>query len=148
MAVVEVIRTGRARDQILATCARNIWLLTYMFNVQLVVNHIPGLCNITADLLSRWQGSDVQYAQLHSLVPQHQWMPVHIDLTKLNQYIYISCANYTLYLQKLVEPLPHWLPGPCKGCILASDQLLGFSTPGCLGTSWHSWRGQIPTYLR
>ena len=87
MAVVEVIRTGWARDKILATCARNIWLLTSMFNVQLVVNHIPGLCNVTADLLSRWQGSDVQYAQLHSLVPQHQWMPVHIDLTKLNQYI-------------------------------------------------------------
>ena len=87
MAVVEVIRTGRARDQILATCARNIWLLTSMFNIQLVVDHIPGVKNVIADLLSRWQGSSVQHNQLHILVPQHHWMPVHIDFTKLNQHI-------------------------------------------------------------
>ena len=57
MAVVEVIRYGRARDPVLATCARNIWLLTSMFNIELVINHIPGLHNVTADLLSRWQGT-------------------------------------------------------------------------------------------
>ena len=28
MAVVEIIRSGRARDPILAKCARNIWLIT------------------------------------------------------------------------------------------------------------------------
>ena len=87
MAVVEVIRTGRARDQILATCARNIWLLTSMFNIQLVVNHIPGVKNVIADLLSRWQGSCAQHNQLQTLVPQHHWMLVHIDFTKLNQHI-------------------------------------------------------------
>ena len=53
MAVVEVIRYGRARDPVLATCARSIWLLTSMFNIDLGVNHIPGLHNVTADLLSR-----------------------------------------------------------------------------------------------
>ena len=87
MAVVEVIKTGRARDPILATCARNIWLLISMFNIELVVNHIPGVCNVVADLLSRWQGSPVQCQQLDTLVPKHQWMPVHVDLTKLNRYI-------------------------------------------------------------
>ena len=55
-AVVEVLRSGRARDPILATCARNIWLLTSIFNIQLMVNHIPGVKNEMADLLSRWQG--------------------------------------------------------------------------------------------
>ena len=53
MAVVEVLRSGKARDSILATCARNIWLLSAMFNVELLVNHIPGSHNTVADLLSR-----------------------------------------------------------------------------------------------
>ena len=33
MAVVEVIRSGKARDQTLAKCARNIWLITSIFNI-------------------------------------------------------------------------------------------------------------------
>ena len=57
MAVVEVLRSGRARDGVLAMCARNIWLLSAMFNVELVINHIPGCTNDIADLLSRWQGT-------------------------------------------------------------------------------------------
>ena len=40
MAVVEVLKSGKARDPILATCARNIWLLTAIFNIQLTVTHI------------------------------------------------------------------------------------------------------------
>ena len=52
--VVEVLKTGRARDEILAACARNIWLLTSIFNIQL---HIQGAKNTTADLLSRWRGT-------------------------------------------------------------------------------------------
>ena len=35
LAVVEVLRAGKARDNVLATCARNIWLLTSLFNIQL-----------------------------------------------------------------------------------------------------------------
>ena len=42
MVVVNVIRSGRARDHILAKCAHNIWLITSIFNINLVVNHIPG----------------------------------------------------------------------------------------------------------
>ena len=45
MAVVEVLRSGKARDPILATCARNIWLLTAIFNIQLTATHIPGVQN-------------------------------------------------------------------------------------------------------
>ena len=57
MAVVEFLKSGRARDTVLAMCARNIWLLSAMFNVELVVNYIPGCHNVIADLLSRWQGT-------------------------------------------------------------------------------------------
>ena len=35
MAVVDVIRSGHARDQILAKCAHNIWIITYIFNIWL-----------------------------------------------------------------------------------------------------------------
>ena len=87
MAVVDVLRTRKARDGILATCARNIWLLTSLFNIQLLVNHIPGIHNETADLLSRWQGTDKQFHLLSTLVPNYEWMPVHLDHTQLNANI-------------------------------------------------------------
>ena len=87
MAVVEVLRSGKARDAILATCARNIWLLTSLFNIQLVVNHIPGKYNETADLLSRWKGTDIQFNTLSSLVPYYKWMPVHLDHIQLSQNV-------------------------------------------------------------
>ena len=45
IAVVDVLRSGKARDTVLATCARNIWLLTSLFNIHLIVNHIPGMQN-------------------------------------------------------------------------------------------------------
>ena len=87
MAVVEVLNTGCARDVILATCARNIWLLAAMYNVQMTVNHIPGVSNVIADLLSRWQGTATDAVKLHKLLPNFQWVPVHIDHTKLNEDI-------------------------------------------------------------
>ena len=72
MAVVEVLNIGRARDLMLATSARNIWLLTSMNNIELVVTHIPGVTNIVADLLSRWQGSHHDITKLNDLIPDHQ----------------------------------------------------------------------------
>ena len=87
MVVVEVIRSGKARDQTLAKCARNIWLITSIFNIHLVVNHIPGECNTVADLLSRWKGSANDFQKLGDLLPKFQWVPVHIDITKLNDCI-------------------------------------------------------------
>ena len=87
MAVVEVLNTGRAKDAILATCARNIWLLASIYNVHMVINHIPGVSNVIADLLSRWQGTALNMQTLSNLVPSFQWVPVHIDHTKLNEDI-------------------------------------------------------------
>ena len=84
MAVVEVLNTGRARDQMLATSARNIWLFTSMYDIDLVVTHIPGVTNVVADLLSRWQHNDQNISKLNKLVIDHQWLPVHIDHTILN----------------------------------------------------------------
>ena len=52
IAIVEVLTFGRAKDQIMATCDRNIWLLAAMFNVNIIISHIKGLDNSLADLLS------------------------------------------------------------------------------------------------
>ena len=54
MAVVEVLNTGRARDQILAACARNVWLIAATYNIEFTFSHISGQYNSTTDLLSRW----------------------------------------------------------------------------------------------
>ena len=87
MAVVEVLRAGRARDQILVTCARNIWLICAIYNIDLLVAHIPGKENVLADLLSRWQFSDTNVASLNAILPDFQWVPTHLDLTLLNHTI-------------------------------------------------------------
>ena len=84
MAVVDVLRSGKARHAILATCARNIWLLTSLFNIHLTVNHTPGICIKTVDLLSRWHGSEVQFQKLSELLPNYQWMLTNLHHTHLN----------------------------------------------------------------
>ena len=80
MAVVEVLRNGRARDNTLALLARNIWLICAMFNIHITVLHIPGRSNVLADLLSRWQFSSVVFQLLSNLI----WVRTHLDLTLLS----------------------------------------------------------------
>ena len=67
IAVVEVLTFGRTRDSAMVTCARNIWLLSAMFNVNIIVSHIRVLDNTVADLISRWCNTD-HVVKLHSLV--------------------------------------------------------------------------------
>ena len=78
--VVQVLTTGRARDDILAACARNIWLLRSMNNIQLHVTHIQGSKYTIADLLSRWRGTPAYIDKLYVLLPDHIWLNTHVDL--------------------------------------------------------------------
>ena len=66
MAVVEVLHNGRARDNTLALLVRNTWLICAMFNIHIVVLHIPGRNNVLADLPSRWQFS-LKIMRLYSM---------------------------------------------------------------------------------
>ena len=43
LAVLKVLYSGKARDSILATNARNVWMLTALYNISLVVTHIQGM---------------------------------------------------------------------------------------------------------
>ena len=87
LAVVEVLTLGRAKDTTLATCARNIWLLSAIYNVNLVVSHIKGIDNTEADLLSRWNATPDNVQKLNQLVECPLWVDTHIILTLFNHDI-------------------------------------------------------------
>ena len=86
-AVVDTLNSGRARDDILATCARNIWLLTAMFNITLVTSHVYGAKNALADLLSRWGKTPDNEEKLAQFIKNPIWVDTHLDLTLLNYSI-------------------------------------------------------------
>ena len=45
-AVVQVLSTGNTRDTVLGACARNIWLITAMYNISIDFTHIVGTQNV------------------------------------------------------------------------------------------------------
>ena len=51
LAVVEVLTSDKIKDDFLAMCARNVWLITSLFNIELLVTHIPGKNNNIAHCL-------------------------------------------------------------------------------------------------
>ena len=78
--VVQVY-TGKAKDPFLATCARNVWLITAILNIEIIVIHVPDK-NPIADLLSRWVTT--VNPELRQWWPDFIWINTHTDLTKLN----------------------------------------------------------------
>ena len=87
LAVVEILSFGKARDHIMATCARNIWLLVAIYNINVVVTHIRGRDNSVADLLSRWYQTSDNHHKLYEFIELPIWVDVHLDLTLLNHDI-------------------------------------------------------------
>ena len=85
--MIEVLTTGRPKEQILATCARNVWLLTAIFNIHIVVTHISGVTNTVADLLSRRHHTVQNHSKLNLLLPYHTWIYPHVDLMLSNENI-------------------------------------------------------------
>ena len=84
LAVMQVLQEGKARDPLLATIAKNIWMLTCLFNIYFLVTHTAGKENAIAGLLFRWWVTD---NRSQKLLPTYQWVPTHIDLVQLNHSI-------------------------------------------------------------
>ena len=61
VAVVNVMKSGRARDPFLGACARSVWFESTLADTHLHYGHIMGKRNRVADLLSR-------YLMLHGLI--------------------------------------------------------------------------------
>ena len=76
MAVVNVCKTAYTQDIELTAYIRNIWLLTASLDIWLVVEHIRGKQNVTADLLSRWKDNQTDKQQLNKLVGGPNWCHV------------------------------------------------------------------------
>ena len=51
------LSSGRSWDAFLGTVARNVWLITVTYDIELFAYHIPGKDNGLADSLSRWYGA-------------------------------------------------------------------------------------------
>ena len=63
MAVVEVINSSKTKDEFLATCLRELWLVVAQNEFELQAVHLPGEENRVADWLSRWH-IDHKYPEL------------------------------------------------------------------------------------
>ena len=78
MAVVQVVGSGKAKDPYLATCLRNLWLLTASHDIELTLEHIQGAKNTTADFLSRIYSNNVSnISELARLKQEYIWERVH-----------------------------------------------------------------------
>ena len=80
----EVLTTDKTKDPSVATCARNIWLITPIFNIEIIAIHVPGKHNQIADLLSRWVITVNPEYKLTQYLPNFIWINTHIDLAKLS----------------------------------------------------------------
>ena len=85
--VFQVCNNGYTRDSFLASCIRNIWFHTSIWDISLEVAHIPGYHNKTADLLSRWQNNDTCNETLGKLVNDPVWCRVDESLFHIDENI-------------------------------------------------------------
>jgi hypothetical protein len=85
---VNILNSNRGRDPTLHTIARNLWLVEASLDCTISFSHIKGVCNSTADLLSRWSTKKNPLATLFSLlnaVPV--WIPPPPDALFLDTNI-------------------------------------------------------------
>ena len=83
-AVVKVLSAGKARDPYLGACARNIWYMAALSDIDLQYVHVLGKNNVVADLLSRWQYSLANVVQLETLVKNPVWLPVSVEMLEID----------------------------------------------------------------
>ena len=83
-AVVKVLSAGKARDPFLGSCARNVWYLAALADIDLQYEHILGRDNTAADLLSRWQFTQQNVMQLQQLIENPVWLPVSINMLEVD----------------------------------------------------------------
>ena len=86
LAVVHTLNSGRAWDEYLGTIARNIWLLTASFDIDLTVVHIPGADNRLADELSRWFSGSLSQIAFTNLLT-YDWILVLDEHLLVNNII-------------------------------------------------------------
>ena len=86
-AVVAALNNFKIKDRIFLLCVRNIWLELAVANIDLVVEHIPGVNNVYADILSKWEARDkFAYSDIEKL-HKCDWYSIDDSYFYLNPYI-------------------------------------------------------------
>ena len=84
-AVVQMVTTSKTKDPCLATCIRNIWLVSSHYDIKIQIDHIQGNKNIKADLLSRmYSDKQVDMQLLNSLKQNYIWDAVPLQYFSLD----------------------------------------------------------------
>lgn len=82
---VILVNTGRSRDKLMLSIARNIWMTCAHNNIQLKASHIPGTENRTPDLLSRWDTTKSAEQKLHEQIRvPYKFVPVQDETFNLD----------------------------------------------------------------
>ena len=88
LAVVQVVKTSKTKDPFfLAACIHNIWMITATFDIEMEIDHVKGVNNTIADLLSRLVSDKaVDKLLLQDLKENYQWFKIPIS------YFYIDIS--------------------------------------------------------
>ena len=78
MIVLDVLHYEKAMDSMLATCTCNIWLLTVLLNIILVVSHIQVHRNYVAGVSPRRNYNSNNQEKLRQFIPYPFWMNTYI----------------------------------------------------------------------
>jgi hypothetical protein len=85
---VAILHSGRSRDPILHSIARNIYLLQAALDCDVEFSYIPGYLNTVVDLLSHWESTLSPTAALFAFLPTPPvWYSVPSGAMELDQYI-------------------------------------------------------------
>ena len=66
----------RPEDVYLGACARNIWYVCALADIDIQYVHVRDLDNRVADLLSRWTGTQNNFTELYKYIQDPMWIPV------------------------------------------------------------------------
>lgn len=70
-ATISALAFGRAKDPVLLGICRAVWYLSVKMNIHLVYTHVPGVCMVVADALSRAHTSDRDANRANQLISQY-----------------------------------------------------------------------------
>ena len=88
LAVVQVVNSGKTRDNFLSACIGNLWLITASYDIQLTLEHVQGKKNVMADSLSRiYSAKGIPQTLLNYLTVNCQWEKIPHHYFNLDLWI-------------------------------------------------------------
>ena len=98
LALVHTCQSQRIKDNWLMACCRTLWYISAKHNTEFQVQHIYGVDNVKADILSRWhiykhsKQQEVKYLQQCTWVELNNDIEVKLPLTLLYNRTSTNCT--------------------------------------------------------